>query len=68
MASRYNDCGQHGIYHTFGGTAAHAVPQLTLSDDGDTLCVRNGSARASLRMPAKQDHQVQAGPGNSCVN
>ncbi|EFO12230.1 hypothetical protein LOAG_16303, partial [Loa loa] len=60
---RYNDCGQHAIYHTLG--SGHPIPQLTLSDDGDTLCVRSGSlTRASLRMPSKQDHQVQAGPGN----
>ncbi|KAM3718179.1 Adapter protein [Dirofilaria immitis] len=70
---RYNDCGQHAIYHTLGssggsgggGGGGHSVPvpQLTLSDDGDTLCVRSGSTRGSLRMPSKQDHQVQAGPG-----
>uniref|UniRef100_A0A915PMI8 Bifunctional inhibitor/plant lipid transfer protein/seed storage helical domain-containing protein n=1 Tax=Setaria digitata TaxID=48799 RepID=A0A915PMI8_9BILA len=61
---RYNDCGQHAVYHTLGG---HPVPQLTLSDDGDTLCVRSGTTRGSLRMPSKQDHQVQAGPGNLAI-
>ncbi|VDN05769.1 unnamed protein product [Thelazia callipaeda] len=66
QASRYNDCGQHAVYHTLGNVA-FPVPQLTLSDDGDTLCVRNGSARTSLRMPSKQDHQVQAGPGFSSM-
>ncbi|VDP24479.1 unnamed protein product [Onchocerca flexuosa] len=64
---RYNDCGQHAVYHTLGGSGGGGhpvVPQLTLSDDGDTLCVRSGSARGSIRMPSKQDHQVQAGPGS----
>ncbi|VDM49147.1 unnamed protein product [Toxocara canis] len=59
---RYTDSGQRPLYHTLGSTS-HQLPQLALSDDGETLCVRNGSARSSLRIPSKQDHQVQAGPG-----
>uniref|UniRef100_A0A914ZLJ3 AAA+ ATPase domain-containing protein n=2 Tax=Parascaris univalens TaxID=6257 RepID=A0A914ZLJ3_PARUN len=62
QAMRYTESGQRPLYHTLGSTP-HQVPQLALSDDGETLCVRNGSARSSLRMPSKQDHEVQAGPG-----
>ncbi|VDK71343.1 unnamed protein product, partial [Anisakis simplex] len=77
------------LYHTIATTPSSSninnnnntgpVPQLTLSDDGETLCVRNGVQRSSLRLiqpsqpplnqaPQKHDTECQAGPGFNAMS
>lgn len=59
---RYVDDGQDRVFRTVDASR-HQIPHIALSEDGDTLCVRGGPARSSHRVSSKQDHQVQAGPG-----